>query len=221
MLILFNNLSLNSYKRLCRYKNIKYVSRFNKNKLKLILNEYNSSKYIQCFARLKTMRENTCPILQEKLKYPFISFKVDNSFFYYDFKTIIDYFNKSNNFVDPCTRRNISDKKIEEINKLIRYYYGKNTNKILISDTMRKNTELNIIIYCLYNIVTDINREILSIDNIYNYILPRLIYYLRLLSINQSRIDYETIVKATIENIECLPSNRIIIDYLNLALLTN
>ena len=55
-------------------------------------------------------------ISMEKLKYPFIVIKSNNTFNYYDFNTIIEYFKSSRDFRDPLTRKIIPDSKIIKIN---------------------------------------------------------------------------------------------------------
>ena len=123
-------------RNLCRIKNIRYISNYNKDYLLALLKKYNAAKIIQDSLRNKTINEKVCPICHEPLKYPFISIKVNDKFFYYDLYTFVEYLNKTQDFRDPCTRQIIQDNKLMQINKLIRYYYGKTTNKILISKTM-------------------------------------------------------------------------------------
>ena len=104
-------------RKICKIKCIKFVSQLNKLKLIKILNEFNAVKIIQQCFRRKTIIDNYCPISHESLKYPFISLKVNNKFFYYDFYTLVTYLNKSQDFREPCTRQLISDSKLLEINK--------------------------------------------------------------------------------------------------------
>ncbi len=218
MLISYSkNFSVKTLRKICKIKCIKFVYHFNKLKLIKILKEFNAVKIIQDHFRTKTIIDNYCPISHESLKYPFISIKVNNKFFYYDFYTLVTYLNKSQDFREPCTRQLISDNKLIEINKLIRYYYGKNSNKILISKSMIKNTDLHIIIYCLNDLVSEIqNREIL-LEEIYNNILPRFIYYINHLIKNHTREDSKIILDACKEAI----SNSIILDYIRLVEVIN
>lgn len=209
--------NVSTLRKVCKIKCIKFTSHFNKLKLIKILNEFNAVKIIQQYFRRKTIIDNYCPISHEKLKYPFISIKVNNKFFYYDFYTLVAYLNKSQDFREPCTRQLISDNKLLEINKLIRYYYGKNSSKILISKSMIKNTDLNIIIYCLYDIINEMqNREIL-LEDIYSNILPRFIYYVNYLMNNHSHEDSQIILNACKEAV----TNRIILDYIRLVEIIN
>lgn len=224
MLIQYSNkLTVKSIRSIAKINKIKYINTFNKiNALKLI-NNYKASIFIQNYFRKKTIRENTCPISHEKLKYPFISIKINGKFFYYDFYSFISYVNVSGDTRDPITRENISDTKLQEINKLIRYYYGKNTNKIIISKSMRKNTDLNIVTYCLYDLISEIDTMYLSINNIYQIILPRLIYYIHYLIRNHSSEDCIIIINAcrrSLLNIDA-PNIDLLLDYLNLIINLN
>jgi hypothetical protein len=104
-----------------------------------------------------------------------------------------------------------------QINKLIRYYYGKTTNKILISKSMIKNTDLNIITYCLYDILNEVQNKQISLEVIYNNILPRFIYYIDYLIKNHPKEDSEIILKACRESMD----NRVILDYIQLIEVIN
>lgn len=164
--------------------------------------------------------DTECPVSHEKLKYPFVCFKVNNKFLYYDFKTIVDYFNKTRDFRDPLTRIEINDIQINKINRLIRYYYGPRSNKIIVTDEMIRNTELNIITYCLNDLANEINtRSELSINDVYTSFLPRLIYYIHIL-INNHNNRYTFMVLSAFR--ECINADvkntNLIRDYINLHL---
>ena len=218
MLISYSNyFTVKSIKNLCKIKCIKYVSTLNKDFLLRLLKKFNAAKLIQQNFRRKIMIDNICPICHESLKYPVISIKVNVRFFYYDFYTLVEYLNKTQDFRDPCTRQIIKDSKLLEINKLIRYYYGKSTSKILISKTMIKNTDLNIITYCLYDILNEIQNKNLSLDELYNNILPRFIYYINYLVKNHNKEDSEIILKACKESMD----NSVILDYIQLVEVIN
>jgi len=225
MLIQYSNkLTIKNIRSIAKLNKIKYISAFNKiNAIKLI-NDYKASTLIQKHFRKKLMRENICPISHEILKYPFISIKINEKFFYYDFHTFITYVNVSGDTRDPVTRENISDRKLQDINKLIRYYYGKNTNKIIISKSMLKNTDLNIITYCLYDLISEINNtHELTIDIVYQNILPRMIYYIHYLIKNHSSEDCITIINACRRSLLQIniPNVDILHDYLNLIIILN
>lgn len=198
MLIKFSSVfSLISIKRIVKINKIKRVLNFNKSQLLFILNKHKCATFIQKSMRKKIMTETICPICLEPLKYPFISVRINDKFNYYDFDTIIQYFNKRNDFRDPLTRALISDKKIYEINKLIRYYYNRNTNKILVSDNMIRSMQLNIVIHCLYELITEINdRTCIPLHEIYYDFLPRIMYYSHILYKKHTKEEANVVLAA-------------------------
>jgi hypothetical protein len=186
--------TIKKLRRLAKIYNIRYISKIKKSQLLNLLNNHNAIKIIQRKFRNKLILNTECPICNENLVYPFVSFKINNAFFYYDFKTIVLYFEKTGDFRDPCTRQTISDKKIVEINSLINYYYGKYTNKILITRGMIKNVEFNIVAYCLYDIIKELDYiDTSRLSLIYESVLPRFIYYINYL-IKRYPIEEYTIV---------------------------
>tara|TARA_B100001175_G_scaffold77537_1_gene64754 strand:+ start:118 stop:777 length:660 start_codon:yes stop_codon:yes gene_type:complete len=218
MLISYSkDFTVKSIRNLCKIKGIRYVSGYNKVYLTNLLNNFNAAKVIQIKIRSKTMTDTLCPICHEPLKYPYVSIKVNDKFFYYNFYTLVEYLNKTHDFRDPCTRQNIKDSKLLQINKLIRYYYGKTSNKILISKSMMKTTDLNIITYCLYDIINEIHNKDATLEEIYHNVLPRFIYYINYLVKNHSKEDSEIILKACKESI----NNIIILDYIQLVEIIN
>lgn len=222
MFITFNSLlTIKCIRNILKIRNIKYTSVLNKQGLLLVLNANQHARIIQRKFREKIKEQIECPISHELLIYPFVSFKINNKFLYYDFKSIIEYFNKTRDFRDPLTRFFISDNNIESINKLIRYYYGKNTNKVIISDTMIKNVELNIITFCLNDLVSEININYkIDIEDIYNNFLPRIIYYIHKLKKNHSHRDSYIIITAFRENIkDDIVNIQPILEYIDLSLL--
>lgn len=220
MLIKFSNtISLIAIRRLVKINNIKRVFKLNKSQLLLILNKHKCATYIQKQLRKKIMTESTCPISLEPLKYPFISVKINDKFNYYDFNTIIQYFNKRNDFRDPLTRTFISDKKINEINKLIIYYYNRNTNRLLVSDSMIRSMQLNIITHCLHELISEINqRTNIALDEVYYDFLPRLMYYCHVLNRKHSKDETKVILNACREN---LKNCGLLVEYIDHQLLSN
>tara|TARA_B100000963_G_C22633171_1_gene676087 strand:- start:3775 stop:4455 length:681 start_codon:yes stop_codon:yes gene_type:complete len=198
MLIKFNDsLNLKTIKNICKINGIKKVYNYNKMDMLNHLNKYKSVVKIQREFRKKTMRSETCPISLEVLKYPFVSFKINNVFVYYDFNTLIKYFNRIEDIIDPLTRQKLNYKSINYLNDMIRYYYKYNSNKILISKEMIKNSELNIIIYCLYDLINETKKtNDITIDYIYKNIMPRLIYYVHFLIKSHSVEDILLILNA-------------------------
>jgi len=222
MFITFNLLlTIKCIRNILKIRNVKYTSGLNKESLLLILNTNQRTRVIQRKFREKIKEQKECPVSHELLIYPFVSYKINNKFFYYDFKTIIDYFNKTRDYRDPLTRCFISDDNIEAINKLIRYYYGKNTNKVIISDTMVKNVELNIITFCLNDLVSEININYkIDTEDLYNNFLPRIIYYVHKLKKNHALRDSYIIINAFRENIkEDIVNIQPILEYIDLSLL--
>ncbi len=204
MFIKFSQIfTVNILRRIAKVYNIRYVSKVKKKDLLELLNKYNAIKTIQRKFRNKLILNQECPICNETLVYPFVSFKINNTFFYYDFKTIVSYFEKTGNFRDPCTRELISDKKISEINLLIYYYYGKNTNKILITRGMVKRAEFNIIAYCLYDIITELERiDTSELSLIYDCVLPRFIYYINYLIKRYPKEEFTIVLSSCKESIK-------------------
>lgn len=204
MFIKFSQIfTVNILRRIAKVYNIRYVSKVKKKDLLELLNKYNAIKTIQRKFRNKLILNRECPICNETLLYPFVSFKINNTFFYYDFKTIVSYFEKTGNFRDPCTRELISDKKISEINLLIYYYYGKNTNKILITRGMVKRAEFNIIAYCLYDIITELESiDTSKLSLIYDCVLPRFIYYINYLIKRYPKEEFTIVLNSCKESIK-------------------
>ena len=219
MLIKYNkSLSLKSIKNICKINNIKYVSNFRKDNLLKLLNNYKSAEFIQTKFRTKLNINDTCPISYDKIKYPLVSIKTGKKFIYYDFNTFINYLNKIDEFRDPCTREIIKDKKVHEINKMITYFYGKNTNRIVISNSMIRNADLNIITYCLYDVTKDLNsKKNTSPDFINTNILPRIIYYISYLVKHHDIEDVKIILKAVKETVD----NSLIREYISIVELCN
>jgi hypothetical protein len=217
MLIKFNSLlTYRKLKLICKINGIKYVSNCNKSQIIHKINSHKTAAYIQRRFRKGLMKNESCPISHEKITYPFISIKLGTFFFYYDFASFIKYLNKCKDFRDPCTRAQITDTKLNEINKLILYYYGQNTTKIIISPTMLTDIEFNIITFCMYDIITELNNiSDLSIDELYSNILPRIIYYSRFLLKNHNKENCRIIISACSKSINTINTNTsIVTDYL-------
>ena len=204
-------------RRIAKIYNIRYISSIKKKPLLNLLNNYNAIKLIQRNFRTKLLLNKECPICNEILLYPFVSFKINNKFFYYDFKTIVSYFEKTGDFRDPCTRKVISDKKINEINLLINYYYGKYTNKVLVTRGMIKNVEFNIIAYCLYDIIKELdNIDCSRFSLIYESVLPRFIYYINYLINRYPKEEFMVVLNSCKESIK----NYTLLEYINFIEIT-
>ena len=214
-IIKFSNIfKLKNLRNIAKVYRIKFVSKLNKESLINLLNKHNSVKTIQRNFRNKLFLFKECPICNEILIYPFISFKINDKFFYYDFKTIVTYFSKTGDFRDPCTRKLIPDHKICKINDLINYYYGNRSNKILISKNMVKNAEFNIITYCIYDLIKELESlETLSLNYTYEIILPRFVYYINYLIKRYTFEEISIVLKACKASIK----NTTLIEYLKLV----
>ena len=229
MLILYNNL----YKRvnlinICKLYNIKRYSKLTKPGILKLINQYKSVILIQNFIRKKFSNENNemfCPITLEKLKYPFITIKNHNKFRYYSLNEFIEYLNKSNDdFRDPCTRELLSDTTIKQIDYLVKYYKINNTiAKRVWKKKINSRAEYLTITTCLNDVLNNILAQSeLTINFIYNIILPQFIYYFHFLLQRHRSSSYSLINNY----INCINyhtcSNKIyLIDYLKLVIITN
>ncbi len=206
-----NSLTVNCLRKICRIYKIKFVGYVQKKCILDILNSYSAAKVIQRKIRQTLDFNNMCPISHEELKYPWICIKNNNKYIYYDFNTFVLYLNKMSDFRDPCTRISLTSKKIEEINKLIVYYHRKSTNKLIISDDMIKDVDLNILTYCLHDIIKDINDKDLNLEETYKFYLPRFIFYFTHLVNNHSKEMTSMLLKACRETV----NKQLIIDYID------
>jgi hypothetical protein len=139
------------------------------------------------------MGEDLCPITFDELNYPFISFKNEKIFRYYSLDGILDYYNKVKDYRDPITKKNLTNDKISEINKIAKFYKKK---QLTIKTSRRsvpvqRRTELLTILCCLNDVVNNImSTENLTPNYIYNYAIPQImtyLYYLILRCRNQTR----------------------------------
>jgi hypothetical protein len=214
-IIKFSNIfKLKNLRNIAKIYKIKFVSKLNKTTLINLLNNHNAVKIIQRNFRNKLFLSKECPICNEILIYPFVSFKINDKFFYYDFKTIVTYFSKTGDFRDPCTRQLIPDSKICKINDLINYYYGNRSNKILISKNMVKSAEFNIITYCIYDLIKELESvETLSLKDTYENILPRFVYYINYLIKRYPVEEISIVLKACKASVK----NATLLEYLKLV----
>jgi|TARA_B110001450_G_scaffold42652_1_gene38889 hypothetical protein len=204
-------LTVKCLRKICRIYKIKIDNYINKHIILNILNKYSAAKVIQKNFRKILDFNESCPISHEELRYPWVCIKNNKKYIYYDFDTFVFYLNKLSDFRDPCTRIKLSNKKIEDINKLIIYYNRKSSNKLIISDDMIKNIDLNILTYCLYDIIKDINAKELNLEETYKNYLPRFIFYFTHLVNNHSKEMSSMLLKACKETL----NKQIIIDYID------
>lgn len=208
-----NILTVKCLLNMCRIYKIKFERYIQKEFLLNILNKYSAAKIIQRKFRNILDFNNICPISHEELTYPWVCIKNNKKYIYYDFNTFVVYLNKISDFRDPCTRISLSNKKIEEINKMIMYYHRKSSNKLIISDDMIKNIDLNILTYCLHDIIKDINNKEMNLEDTYNFYLPRFIFYFNHLVNNHSKEMSSMLLKACKETV----NKQIIIDYIDVV----
>ena len=212
MLKYSKKLTLKCLHNICKINKIKYISILNKNDIINLLNKTSAAKIIQKRVRYNLNFNIECPISHSVIKYPWICIKNNKKFIYYDFNTFVMYLSNIKELRDPCTRIPITDKKIFEINNLITYYNGKFTNKIIISDSMIKNIDLNITVYCLYDLINEVDIKYTNLEEMYAIYLPRFIYYIQHLISNQSNEISKTVLKACKETVK----NVFIHDYISI-----
>ena len=208
--------------------NIKRYSKLTKSCIIKLINEYKSVVLIQQWIRKKFNDENddmVCPITLEKLQYPFITIKNHNKFRYYSLHEFIEYLNKSNDdFRDPCTRELLSDSTIKQIDYLVKYYKINSTvSKRVWRKKINSRSEYLTITTCLNEILNSIFAQSeLTIDFIYNGILPQFIYYFHFL-LHRHRTSCYSIINNYINCINHHPcDNKIyLIDYLKLIININ
>lgn len=208
-----NILTVKCLLNICKIYKIKIRKYIRKNLLLNVLNQSNAATIIQKKIRQTLDFNKICPISHEENKYPWVCIKNGKKFIYYDFNTFITYLNKMSDFRDPCTRIKLTNKKIDEINRLIMYYNRKETNKLIISDDMIRDVDLNILTYCLYDIITDVNGKNLNLEETYNVYLPRFIFYFTHLINNHTKETAAMLLKACRETIH----EPIINDYIDIV----
>lgn len=207
-----NSLTVKCLRKICKIYKIK-KEKCSKSFILEILNKYSAAKVIQQKFREKLDFNNICPISYEKIRYPWICIKNNNNYIYYDFDTFVIYLNKMSDFRDPCTRIKLSNKKIEDINKLIIYYHGKSSNKLIVSDDMITSIDFNILTYCLHDIIKDINNKELNLEETYRFYLPRFIFYFTHLVNNHTKEMSSILLKACKKSV----NKQLIIDYIDVV----
>lgn len=204
-----NILTVKCLRKICKIYKIKN-EKYNKSFILEILNKYSAARVIQQKIRETLDFNNICPISHEEIRYPWICIKNNSKYIYYDFDTFVIYLNKMSDFRDPCTRIKLSNKKIEEINRLIIYYHRKSSNKLIVSDDMIRDIDFNILTYCLYDIIKDINNKELNLEETYRFYLPRFIFYFTHLVNNHSKEMSSLLLKACKKSV----NTQLIIDYI-------
>jgi hypothetical protein len=204
-----NILTVKCLRKICKIYKIK-DEKYNKSFILDMLNKYSAARVIQQKIRETLDFNNICPISHEEIRYPWICIKNNSKYIYYDFDTFVIYLNKMSDFRDPCTRIKLSNKKIEEINRLIIYYHRKSSNKLIVSDDMIRDIDFNILTYCLYDIIKEINNKELNLEETYRFYLPRFIFYFTHLVNNHSKEMSSLLLKACKKSV----NTQLIIDYI-------
>lgn len=191
MLILYSNANkINHLRRICKVHKLKNYSKLNKAQLIYLINYFKSVCYIQRLFRNRYMIDDVCPITLEALEYPFISLKNEKIFRYYSVEGLIGYYNSSRDFRDPITKKEITNKKIQEINNIARFYKKKQINNRRTISVVRR-TELLTILCCLNDIVNNImSTSEINTEYIENYAIPQImtyVYYLLIRCRQQAR----------------------------------
>ena len=191
MLILYSNANkINHLRKICKLYKLKNYSKLNKTKLIYLINYFKSVCYIQRIFRTRHMIADVCPITLETLEYPFISLKNEKIFRYYSLEGLIGYYNSSRDFRDPITKKEITNKKIQEINTIAKFYKKKQINRRRTISVIRR-TELLTILCCLNDIVNNImSTHEINTEYIENYAIPQImtyVYYLLIRCRQQAR----------------------------------
>lgn len=225
MIVITERFKKKNIKNLIKIYNIKNYSRVKKAQLIDILNRTKSAIIIQRYFRKSIDAELVCPLSLENLKYPFICILNYNKFRYYGLNDFINYLNKSSSyFKDPFTREIISNDIIIYIENIVKYYRKK---KLLSIKKWNKNKEIRneyiTLTYFLNSIINNIfTIPDLTLDIIYNQILPNFIFYFQQLLIKHRANCYNLLNNY----INCLNhlthSNKdSIINYLKIIILIN
>ena len=226
MLILYSNeYKIHNLKNLIKINNIRNYSNLNKKELLVLLNKTKATTLIQRRYRMKINTESVCPITLCEIKYPFICIKCINKFRYYSLNEFIEYLNRcTNDFIDPFTREPIPTYTINYIEYLIKYYKltklqkKKNWNKNLSLryEYLTITSNLNIVLNEIFK------NDNLTLDFIYQKILPQFIYYFHFL-LQRHKSNCFTVINNYINCINHHPcQNKIyLIDYLKLIISIN
>ena len=193
MLIQYSNLyKIDNLKKVCKLNGLRNYSKLKKNELIYHINSYKAVCFIQKFIRNKWIDSEVCPITLDSLEYPFISLKNKSRFRYYSLDGIIGYYNSTKDFRDPFTKETIPVEKINEINRIAKFYKKKQIN---ISQrpniSLQRRTELLTILCCLNDIINNImSTQVITSEYIYNFAIPQImtyVYYLLIRCRQQSR----------------------------------
>ena len=225
MLILYSNIfTIPILKNVIKLNKLRFYSKLNKYGLINLINRHKSAIIIQKCIRKKFNQDSVCPITLCEYTYPFVCIKNINVFKYYSLIDFVEYLNKSTDFRDPLTREKISDESLKNISSLLKYYRINNTkynNKL--KKTKQSRSDYLRATHYINNVINYImNTENLSIDSIYNTILPQIMYYFQYL-LNTHRNYCRNLLNQYINIIEHHSNDNklYIIDYLKLIISLN
>ena len=221
MFINYNNFNKSYLKKIFKIYKLKNYSKLKKKEIINLINKTKASIIIQTFYRTKLDEDLICPITLEKCKYPFICIKSYNKFRYYSLKDFLNYLNNKTDFIDPLTRENLSESTLQQINKLIKYY---KINKIIKNNSWKKKIELRNEYLLIVNNINNIFNYLYSIENltincIYNDILPQFIYYFHFLLLKHKSQCF-SLIRNYINCINACnyENKKYLIDYFNLLI---
>lgn len=172
----FNNESLINLKKICKFNNIKNVSKMQKREIIVKINEYFSVIKIQRFIRKIWIEDNICPISMNKITYPCFPYKIKGgNFIYYNLEPLISYLVSTGDFRDPKTRGIYSCEDIENIENIRTYCKIKGKNVIHASNNKK-----------YYTIKKDRDDSILSMERM----LDEIISYIRDIIENNKNLTF-------------------------------
>ncbi len=195
------NCNLDTLKKLCRFRRIKYTKLKKQEIINLII-KYNATRKIQQFYRKIKINTNVCPISMSSIRYPYYPFrpKGQTIFVYYNLTDIIDYLISTGEFRDPKTRQEysnddlklietlrldhkISDKSILVAKKKVKFYKQK---KELEDDVLVIERCLDDIISSMRTILENSDRRKHAVHTLNNLLFMSFrVYFRRLVTIDR------------------------------------
>ena len=147
-----------------------------------------------------------------------------NVFKYYSLIEFVEYLNHSTEFIDPLTREKISLSALNNISSLLKYYKINSVkyNKILKKNKDKRTDYLLITFYINDVINYTMDTQDINLNNIYNTILPQLMYYFQFM-LSRHRNSCRALINQYINTINnhSNENKNYIIDYLKLIIAVN
>jgi hypothetical protein len=136
--ILLDKSKVSYLKTLCKRLSIKKYSKWKKNELSKNIKCFLSCRIIQRRYRKYKMCNDLCYITYNDVKYPCYPIKLNSGqYYYYNLPELVDYFLSSGVFKEPVTKRDLT---IKELNSLDKYIKKVGIKKKNLCDA-KKNTE--------------------------------------------------------------------------------